>query len=381
LRLAIVHPEIESFDEYHGGAISRWTAEVVRRAPSGVRVSIVTKPPRRHPYRGVPATLVPVRTSAIDRLPGAAPRAIHWFFAEARHRLRRRPYDVVHVHARPQWVAPLRDAGVRARLLLHHHNDDLGAWTATQAAELFDRVDAVICCSDFLRRRALGEDPERPRVGGPASPAHRAKVRTVHNGVDVARFRPGAARSPAGDVWAVFVGRVIPDKAPHLAVEAVLEGRRRGLPLRLRVVGGHDFGTRERTPYIDALRRLAAADEAAVRLTGYVHHRVLPSLLARHHVYVHPCTWHEPFGMTTVEAMACGLAPVVSRRGGSPEVVGGAGVVYEPAESSRALADALEGLCRDRGRLQDLGREARSRAALEFSWDRIAAEYWDVVRA
>jgi glycosyltransferase involved in cell wall biosynthesis len=174
------------------------------------------------------------------------------------------------------------------------------------------------------------------------------------------------------------VGRLVPEKAPHLAMEAVLALRREGTDVRMSIVGAHDFGRSDATPYVRSLERLAATDPGAFELVGYVDHRRLPDVLRRHDVYVHACTWDEPFGLTTVEAMACGLAPVVSARGANAEVVGPSGRVVEPEPA--AVADALRSLGSDPEALASSGRRARERAVLRFSWDRVAAEYFDRIR-
>ena len=363
-RIAVLHPEIEAFDEYHGGALARWTAEVARRAPKGVEVTVVGKPPRSSPYRGVPARLAPVRSSVLDRVPVLRRRAIHWFFPEARRRLLERRYDLVHVHARPQWIEPLRRAGLSSRVLVHLQNHHLGTWTAEEARSLLGLVDGVICCSDWLAgaTRAIAADPAGDR-----------KVWRLHNGVDVARFCPAPARASLASLAVVGVGRLVPDKAPHLTMEAVVRLRREGAPVTMTLVGAHDFGRFDATPYIETLRGIAASDPAGFRLTGYVHHRRLPDVLRRHDVYAHPCTWHEPFGLTTAEAMACGLAPLVSDRGANPEVVGDPARVVEPTVD--AVADGLRTLLAP-GVAAEAGTRARERAETLFSWDRIAAEYY-----
>jgi glycosyltransferase involved in cell wall biosynthesis len=360
----VLHPEIEAFDEYHGGALARWTAEIARRAPRGVEVTVVGKPPRSAPYRGVPARLVPVRSSVLDRVPALRGRAIHWFFPEARRRLLERRYDVVHVHARPQWVEPLRRAGLSSRLFLHLQNHHLGTWSPREVSDLLGLVEGVVCCSDWL----AGATRE---IAGGASAAE--KVWRLHNGVDVRRFAPGADERTGPALSVVAVGRLVPEKSPHLAMEAVARLRREGRPLSMTLVGAHDFGRFDDTPYIRSLREIAASDPAGFRFTGYVHHRRLPDVLRRHDVYAHACTWHEPFGLTTAEAMACGLAPLVSDRGANPEVVGDPARVVEP--TADAVADGLRRLLAP-GEAAAAGRRARVRAADLFSWDRIASEYF-----
>jgi|GEM_PF-1474545 len=382
LRLGIVHPEIESFDEYHGGAIARWTAEIARRAPPWVDLDVITKRPRSSPYRGVRARVVPIRTSVLDRIPGARRYAIHWFTPEMRHYVRHGRYDVLHVHARPQWVLPLRSDGFTGRLLLHLQNDHLGSWLVGEKEELLSHCDRVLCCSDYIRRRTVGLETIGDPTPNPISSAGAARVVTLHNGVDTARFHPPPAPRDATALATIaYLGRVVPEKAPHLTMEAVLRLRREGLPARMMIVGAHDFGAFTATPYIARLREIAARDPSAFRFAGYVHHRRLPEVLGYAGIYVHACTWQEPFGLATVEAMSCGLAPLASRRGGNPEVVGDEEALFDLREDPDSIVALLGSLIRDPSRTVEHGRRARERARTLFDWDRIASDYFAGLRS
>ena len=191
-------------------------------------------------------------------------------------------------------------------------------------------------------------------------------MRVLRNGVDVQRFRPtpetDGAGARSGEVTVVYLGRLIDDKAPHLTMKAVLELRGRGRAVRMLIVGAHDFGPGMDTPYIAGLRKLAARDPKAFEFAGYVHSLDLPRVLARGDIYVSACTWNEAFGVATAEAMACALAPVVSRRGGNLEVVGDAGLAFEPEDPPEELVAALEALIDDAPRLARLRARARERA-------------------
>jgi len=52
-----------------------------------------------------------------------------------------------------------------------------------------------------------------------------------------------------------------------------------------------------------------------VRRPGHVGRSALPAEIRKAHIHVIPARWDEPFGMTTIEGMACGLATVASRTG------------------------------------------------------------------
>jgi alpha-1,3-rhamnosyl/mannosyltransferase len=101
----------------------------------------------------------------------------------------------------------------------------------------------------------------------------------------------------------------------------------------------------------------------------------LAALMAGADVYCLP-SLYEGFGITVLEAMACGTAVVVSDRGSLPEVVGRAGVVVTP--EPEPLTAALEALLRDPERRRRLGAAAARRAA-GFSWSRCAEGWLEVL--
>ena len=79
---------------------------------------------------------------------------------------------------------------------------------------------------------------------------------------------------------------------------------------------------------------------------------------------------YEGFGLTALEAMACGTPPIVSPRGSLPEVVGEAGLYAEPDDTD-ALADAMRRLLQDDTLRAELRRKGLARAAT-FTWRRTA---------
>lgn len=140
------------------------------------------------------------------------------------------------------------------------------------------------------------------------------------NGVDmqVWRSQPLAAVRPdaavSGPPRAVWMGRIVPEKGPHLAVEAA---RRAGMELDIAGrIGDQSYMSRVLAP------RLRAAGDGA-RFHGPLGRDVLVPLVAGASVaLVTPC-WEEPFGLTSVEALACGTPVVALARGGTREILDG----------------------------------------------------------
>ncbi len=106
-----------------------------------------------------------------------------------------------------------------------------------------------------------------------------------------------------------------------------------------------------------------------VHFTGYISDRDLAELLNGAQALVFPSLW-EGFGLPAVEAMACGAPVLASTRGSLPEVVGDAGLLFEP-EDPAAIAECIVRFLGDPALQKDLARRALARAGL-FTWERAA---------
>ena len=105
-----------------------------------------------------------------------------------------------------------------------------------------------------------------------------------------------------------------------------------------------------------------------MRRPGFVDRYALPDEMRRAHINVVPSRWDEPFGLVTPEGMASGLATVASRTGGTPEIIGDAGLLFERGDVD-GLAAHLSRLVGDADLVGDYGRRGRARAQ-EFTWEK-----------
>jgi glycosyltransferase involved in cell wall biosynthesis len=141
--------------------------------------------------------------------------------------------------------------------------------------------------------------------------------------------------------------------------------------IRLRIIGSNVWGGFVVDAYGTSLQQRVAALEALgveVEQLGHVDRGPrVAELLRGSDVHVVPSRWDEPFGLTTLEGMASGCAVVVTATGGSPEVVGDAGVLVA-RDDPDALAAKLGWLARDARARNELATAARARSEL-FSWD------------
>jgi D-inositol-3-phosphate glycosyltransferase len=143
------------------------------------------------------------------------------------------------------------------------------------------------------------------------------------------------------------------------------------------VAGGPARADLDRDPEATRLRRLAAARGVGDRVlfTGRVRHEHLPTLIRSADAVV-SVPWYEPFGIATVEAMACGVPVVVSAVGGHLDTVadGVTGLHVPPRVPPSALAGRLRRLLADPRLGPALGAAAAARVRRHYTWCRVAAE-------
>lgn len=195
--------------------------------------------------------------------------------------------------------------------------------------------------------------------------AHTAKqwanvvdARIVHNAVDMARWPLGDGG--AGGIW---FGRIVPEKAPHLAIAAA---RRAGLALD--VVGPvHDeeYYRRHIVPHLGG----------DIRHLGHLRHEDLAGAIGAAAVAVVTPAWDEPYGLVVAEALACGTPVAAFDRGAIGEIVDEESGCLAVAGDVDALAAAIE-------RARRLDRASARRRAVEFcSLTRMVDEYESIYRS
>jgi glycosyltransferase involved in cell wall biosynthesis len=218
------------------------------------------------------------------------------------------------------------------------------------------------------------------------------RIVTVPCGVDLQEFAPverERARRSLGlapdDFVVLQLGRLVPRKGVDNVVLAVAQLRH--IPqLKLLIVGGDaPQPDEQRTPEIGRLRALAREAGVADRVifTGQRRREQLPQCYGAADVFV-TTPWYEPFGITPLEAMACGVPVIGSNVGGIKfSVADGVTGFHVPPRDPAALAARIAQLHANPVLAQAMGRAGMRRVRALFSWERVAdalAEVYQEVR-
>jgi len=209
------------------------------------------------------------------------------------------------------------------------------------------RADAVITISHFAKQRMI------ELAGLNADRVHVAQL-----GVDADRLTPNFG---ARDDFVLYPARPWPHKNHARLFEAMELARRDRPSLRLVLTGGALDSLGSVPEWVD--RRGLVSEEELHELYRTASALVFPSL-------------YEGFGLPPLEAMASGCPVAASNAGSIPEVVGAAGVLfdpYDPADIARGIHDAIA--------LSDELSRAGVAHARTFTWERCRQAHVDAYRS
>ena len=179
--------------------------------------------------------------------------------------------------------------------------------------------------------------------------------------------------------YLAYIGNLHPRKNLATLVEAFSLLREGGLEHRLAVIGGGGLGRLNNVEYRKLMRRVTDLGlEEGVVFTGYVPDLRLVALLTQADALVFPSIY-EGFGLPPLEAMACGVPVVTSRRASLPEVVGDAALLLEDPLDPGEIAAKIETVLADRSLRSGLAERGRAHAR-RFTWERAADEVAEVYR-
>ncbi len=295
-----------------------------------------------------------------------------------RHWTARQPH-VVHAHFWMSGLASVEAAAGLAPVVQTFHalgsvkRRHQGAADPSPA----DRVDLErALCRDVGHVVATCSDEvfELRRLGLPSD-----RVSVVPCGVDTSVFTPRGPVAPrCGRARLLVLGRLVERKGQDDAVRALA-----AVPdAELVVVGGPPTDAVDADPEVRRLRAVAAEAGVGDRLvfTGAVARDDVPAWVRSADVVL-AVPWYEPFGITPLEAMACGRPVVATAVGGLVDTVadGVTGDLVPPRDPER-LGEVLAALLADDDRRAAYGAAGVHRARSRYRWSRVVADTETVYR-
>ncbi len=247
---------------------------------------------------------------------------------------RSEPFNIIHSH---DWLT--YPAGIHAKqitgkpLIVHVHATDFDRSRGNVNPTVFgiemdgmNHADHIITVSDLTRRTVIEKYHQDP-----------AKVTTVHNAVTP--LAPSILALPdrrgVRDKVVTFLGRITMQKGCEYFVEAAAKVLERTQDVRFIMAGSGDM--------MDAMIRLAAERNISDRFhfTGFMKGQQVYEVFKASDVYVMPSV-SEPFGISPLEAMQCGVPSIISYQSGCAEILNYA--VKVDYWDIDAMADAIYAL-------------------------------------
>jgi glycosyltransferase involved in cell wall biosynthesis len=251
------------------------------------------------------------------------------------------PFDIVHAHQAPS-LAMAALQGVPVVATLHHERDP--------SLLAFYRDSPGVTYVAISKRQA----ELSPELG----------IRhVIHHGLDPDLYPEGDGRGG----YCAFLGRLCPEKAPHLAIDAARLAR---MPLKIGGVA-HEVSQHY---FNDVVKPRIDRSGGLIQHLGELSHAPKVELLRHARALLFPIRWEEPFGLVMIEAMLVGTPVIAFPRGAAGEVIE-AGVTGFLVRSVEEMAECIRTIGSfDRGR-------CRARARARWSSMRMARDYEEVYRS
>ena len=204
-----------------------------------------------------------------------------------------------------------------------------------------DHADHIICVSNLTRRIVIEKYHQDP-----------SKVTTVHNAVEpLSPDKVAIERlTKVPEKVVTFLGRITMQKGPEYFVDAATQVLKNSDHIRFVMAGSGDM--------MNKMIRLVADRGIAHKFhfTGFLKGKQVYEMLNSSDVYVMPSV-SEPFGISPLEAMQCGVPSIISNQSGCSEIL--LNVIKTDYWDVDAMADAIYSICTHSGMAEFLKVEGK----------------------
>ena len=285
---------------------------------------------------------------------------------------RQQEYDIIHAHDWLTYPAGIHAKNVSGKpLVIHVHATDFDRSRGNVNPTVYniekdgmDHADCIMCVSELTRQTVINHYHQDP-----------AKCITMHNAVyplsnDILQMVHERRESHKGrkEKVVTFLGRITMQKGPEYFVEAAAQVLQRTHNIRFCMAGSGDM--------MNAMIEMAAARGIADRFhfPGFMKGKQVYEAFADSDVYVMPSV-SEPFGISPLEAMQCGVPSIISKQSGCAEILNKC--IKTDYWDINAMADAMYSLCTNESLHEYLKVEGKNEVD-QITWEKVGKRIYDV---
>ncbi|MBN2463319.1 MAG: glycosyltransferase [Dehalococcoidia bacterium] len=292
-------------------------------------------------------------------------------FKEARCRISE--FDVVHIHDFRTFGGAVVSHYARKRSIPYVVQVG-GSLPRLMALKRLKMVYDAVCGNKLLRNAIMVVAVTKAEVEQyKAMGVCKDRIALIPNGIDLSEFRDlperGQFRKKYGldsnEKLVLYVGRIHKIKSPDLLVEAFARLAKNRYNAKLAIVGPDDG-------YLQTVKKLVEEQgiEEKVLFTGPLYGQEKLEAYVDANVYVLPSSY-EIFGITVIEALACGIPVIVTDDCGLADVLDGQAGLVVPHERD-ALCDAIASILVDEERGEQFGETGRLLVLEKYNWQKTA---------
>jgi len=320
-------------------------------------VTVISKKTPKYPNKTQDGNLT------IERVDSGSPTK---YLKAVLAKIKGRHFDVIQVDNRPRYLPKIKKMLPHIPLSLFLHSLTFVSSPQIprqEAAHCMQYADLIIANSQSLKSELLVRYPKT-----------RNRIKVVHLGTDIHRFRPPtdkerssvrAKLGVSGAYVVTFAGRIIPRKGLPVLIRAIHHAKKSVPNLQLLVAGNT-----QRKGYGAQMKKLAAKLKVPMKMAGYYAHKRMHQFYWAGDCFVCPSQKHEAFGLVNIEAMASGLPVVASDIGGIREIIRHEknGILVRRFHEPSAFVTAIHRLARQHKFAKSIRRTGLTHVKKQFSW-------------
>ncbi len=285
---------------------------------------------------------------------------------------RQQEYDIIHAHDWLTYPAGIHAKNVSGKpLVIHVHATDFDRSRGNVNPTVYgiekdgmDHADCIMCVSELTRQTVINHYHQDP-----------AKVVTMHNAVyplsdsilQMVRERRESHKDRKEKV-VTFLGRITMQKGPEYFVEAASQVLQRTRNIRFCMAGSGDM----MNAMIEMVAQRGIADR--FHFPGFMKGKQVYEALADSDVYVMPSV-SEPFGISPLEAMQCGVPSIISKQSGCAEILDKC--IKTDYWDINAMSDAMYSLCTNQS-LHTYLKEEGKKEVDQITWEKVGKRIYDI---